>query len=182
MYVDADKRVAQMKGMSQYSNEPDSAAKAWPAAVSASEHIRVGDEEVLPEDEYQLKKQKDVKNAFFKVKNDPRITRVGKFIRRTSIDELPQLINVLRGEMSLVGNRPLPLYEAEKITEDTYIERFNAPAGITGFWQVTDRGKDDMDVTSRKAKDVFYARNANFFLDLWILFKTPLAAIQKVNA
>ena len=115
------------------------------------------------------------------MKNDPRITKVGRFIRKTSIDELPQLINVLRGEMSLVGNRPLPLYEAEKITEDRFIERFMAPAGITGYWQVTDRGKDDVSGVRRKMRDVFYARKHTFLLDLWILLKTPLAAIQKEN-
>ncbi|MGL1330305.1 sugar transferase, partial [Vibrio parahaemolyticus] len=70
--------------------------------------------------------------AFFKLKDDPRITKVGKFIRNTSIDELPQLWNVIIGDMSIVGNRPLPLYEAEKLTTDKYAMRFMAPAGITG--------------------------------------------------
>ena len=120
-------------------------------------------------------------SSFFKSKDDPRITRVGKFIRNTSIDELPQLFNVLRGEMSLVGNRPLPLYEAEKLTEDRYIQRFMAPAGITGYWQVTDRGKAAVSGEARKLKDVLYAQKRNFFFDIWILLKTPLAAIQKEN-
>ncbi len=91
------------------------------------------------------------------------------------------MINVLRGEMSLVGNRPLPLYEAEKLTEDKYIQRFMAPAGITGYWQVTDRGKSNVSVHERKLKDVYYAQKNNFLMDLWILIKTPLAAIQQEN-
>ncbi|MBL0153660.1 MAG: sugar transferase [Chitinophagaceae bacterium] len=73
------------------------------------------------------------KSAFVKIKDDPRITRVGKIIRNTSIDELPQLINVIKGDMSIVGNRPLPVYEAELLTVDTLSKRFLAPAGITGL-------------------------------------------------
>jgi len=73
---------------------------------------------------------------FFKLNNDPRVTRFGKFLRNTSLDELPQLFNVLKGDMSLVGNRPLPLYEAATLTTDEFVERFTAPAGITGLWQI----------------------------------------------
>jgi len=76
-----------------------------------------------------------------KIVDDPRVTKVGKFIRNTSIDELPQLINVLKGDMSIVGNRPLPVYEAEMLTGDELSKRFLAPPGITGLWQVELRGK-----------------------------------------
>src|SRR5206468_11307693 len=89
------------------------------------------------------KKEKD-EGKFIKISNDPRVTRIGKFIRNSSLDELPQLINVLKGDMSIVGNRPLPLYEAEKITTDQFNLRFIAPAGITGLWQVTKRGTANM--------------------------------------
>ena len=119
--------------------------------------------------------------TFFKVKNDPRITRVGAFLRNTSLDELPQLINVLRGEMSIVGNRPLPLYEASALTTNEGAERFLAPAGITGLWQVTKRGREDMSAEERLSLDIAYARNHSFASDFRILLSTPTALFQKTN-
>ena len=116
---------------------------------------------------------------FFKINNDPRITRFGKFLRNTSADELPQLFNVLIGDMSLVGNRPLPIYEAVTLTTDEFVERFSAPAGITGLWQVNKRGKSDMSIEERINLDITYSRNCNFMYDLNILVKTPLALFQK---
>jgi lipopolysaccharide/colanic/teichoic acid biosynthesis glycosyltransferase len=118
---------------------------------------------------------------FVKVKNDPRITKVGQFIRKTSIDELPQLFNVLRGDMSIVGNRPLPLYEAECLTKEDWAYRFMAPAGITGLWQVSKRGKDNMSVEERINLDIAYAKKNSFWYDMKILLKTPFALIQKEN-
>jgi lipopolysaccharide/colanic/teichoic acid biosynthesis glycosyltransferase len=117
--------------------------------------------------------------VFFKIKNDPRITRFGKFLRDTSIDELPQLINVLRGDMSIVGNRPLPLYEAQQLTKDQAALRFMAPAGITGLWQVTKRGKAEMSEDERIALDIQYAKEYSFIYDLKLLFKTIPALLQE---
>jgi lipopolysaccharide/colanic/teichoic acid biosynthesis glycosyltransferase len=118
---------------------------------------------------------------FFKINNDPRITRVGRILRNTSLDELPQLFNVLLGDMSLVGNRPLPLYEAENFTTDTLAKRFMVPAGITGLWQVKKRGKPQMSGAERIDLDIDYADKSNLLYDMWIMARTPQALMQKAN-
>ncbi len=124
----------------------------------------------------------NLKNIHFvKIKNDPRITRFGMFLRNTSLDELPQLFNVLKGDMSLVGNRPLPLYEASTLTVDSYANRFNAPAGITGLWQVLKRGESEMSTEERIELDIKYAKNNSLLVDIWIIIKTPFAMFQKTN-
>lgn len=127
----------------------------------------------------QYDKSESGKTTFVKLKNDPRITKFGHFIRKYSIDELPQLFNVLKGDMSLVGNRPLPLYEAEMLTSNEWTMRFLGPAGLTGLWQVSRRGKADMSERERKKLDNFYAHNHSFWLDIKILLKTLPALVQK---
>lgn len=117
--------------------------------------------------------------AFIKINNDPRVSRIGMFLRKTSMDELPQFINVLKGDMSIVGNRPLPLYEAEILTDDKSVRRFLAPAGITGLWQVTKRGKKEMSEVERKELDINYALNRDTWIDFKILLKTIPAMWQK---
>lgn len=119
--------------------------------------------------------------VFYKLPNDPRITRLGAFLRNTSLDELPQLFNVLTGDMSIVGNRPLPLYEAATLTTDEWAQRFLAPAGITGLWQVSKRGKKHMSAEERIGLDIRYADRCSFTMDMWIMINTPLALVQKQN-
>jgi len=120
--------------------------------------------------------------SFFKINNDPRATKIGAFLRNSSLDELPQLLNVLLGDMSLVGNRPLPLYEAATLTTDQCAQRFLAPAGMTGLWQIKKRGREEMSVQERINLDIDYANKYNFMYDLWIMANTPSALIQKSGA
>lgn len=150
--------------------------------IGDEEIMLVGDDFVMAESDFNKQKQAENENAFVKIENDPRITKVGQFIRKYSIDELPQLFNILKGDMSIVGNRPLPLYEAEKLTVDTSIDRFMAPAGLTGLWQVEERGKGgNMSAEERKQLDIKYGQTYNFMLDMKIIFRTLTAFIQKEN-
>ena len=126
-------------------------------------------------------------SSFIKIADDPRITRIGKIIRNLSIDELPQLLNVIKGDMSLVGNRPLPLYEAELLTKDQSSKRFLAPAGITGLWQVELRGKsgvmseEERIYLDNRYADFFINDNYSFWFDIKILLRTIPALFQKTS-
>ncbi|MDX9781597.1 MAG: sugar transferase [Bacteroidales bacterium] len=195
MYKDADKRLKEFLSLNQYKEiDPvfyDSSNDiahipiveyAITDNTSISDNSFVSDDEVITEKEFLREKNKRQQNNFVKFENDPRITKMGKFIRKYSIDEIPQLINILRGEMSIVGNRPLPLYEAEQLTSDQYIDRFMGPAGLTGLWQVEKRGDSGkLSPEERKQLDIYYAKNFSFWMDLKIVFKTFTAFIQKEN-
>ena len=189
MRQDADKLLESMKDRNQYRSVQEAAPVtefkncgecAAGGTACKGKLIDERGQEICEKIYLQAKTTKNG-SAFIKIANDPRITRVGMFIRNTSIDELPQLYNVLRGDMSIIGNRPLPLYEAEKITTDKFAKRFIAPAGITGLWQVSKRGKKDMSEEERKALDLEYAGNHSFKRDIQILFKTIPALFQKEN-
>lgn len=150
--------------------------------ISDEEVMLIGDDFVVAESDFSKQKEEENKNAFVKIENDPRVTKVGRFIRKYSIDELPQLFNILKGDMSIVGNRPLPLYEAEKLTVDSSIDRFMAPAGLTGLWQVEERGKGGvMSAEERKQLDILYGQTYSFALDMKIIFRTLFAFVQKEN-
>jgi Undecaprenyl-phosphate galactose phosphotransferase WbaP len=114
-----------------------------------------------------------------KLRNDPRVTRLGRFLRRTSLDELPQLLNVLRGEMSLVGPRPVVREELLRYgrSVDMYLA---AKPGITGLWQVT--GRNNTDYRRRVVLDTYYVRNQNLMLDLYILVKTTGVVVRGSGA
>jgi lipopolysaccharide/colanic/teichoic acid biosynthesis glycosyltransferase len=113
----------------------------------------------------------------FKIPNDPRITRVGRFLRRTSLDELPQLINVVRGEMSLVGPRPTSF--PAKTYDLWHTERLDVPPGITGLWQVTARNGSTFD--ERLRLDIAYVRGRSMLLDLKILWWTVGSVLDRTG-
>lgn len=114
-----------------------------------------------------------------KMEHDPRITRVGQIIRKTSIDELPQLLNVLRGDMSLVGPRPPLPYEVE-LYEEWHMHRLDVPPGVTGWWQVKGRNRVSFDEMIRM--DLYYIEHRSFWMDLKILFLTPRAVLSGAGA
>jgi Undecaprenyl-phosphate galactose phosphotransferase WbaP len=111
----------------------------------------------------------------FKLRNDPRITTIGRFLRRTSFDEFPQLINILKGEMSLVGPRPITDAEVTKYGED-YSRIFSVKPGLTGLWQVS--GRSDANYEDRVSYDTYYLQSWSVWLDLWVLLKTFGAVIK----
>ncbi|MGY3212539.1 sugar transferase [Mucilaginibacter sp. HD30] len=190
MYVNADQRIKDLKHLNQYNidagNEPketQTAAHQFLCDTCQSygkcQYPLHADNVSWCEKDFRFSKRNAAGSAFFKIKNDPRITKIGNFIRNTSIDELPQLWNVIIGNMSIVGNRPLPLYEAEKLTTDKYVLRFSAPAGITGLWQVEKRGKGEMSEDERLMLDNTYAQNHSFKNDIKLILKTIPALFQK---
>ena len=203
MYTDAEKRLKELSAsQNQYGKNTEDNDDAVFTTNSQQEQVEepkdkdmdiemmIGDEEVMligddfvvSESDFSKKKEEEINNAFVKIENDPRVTKVGRFIRKYSIDELPQSFNILKGDMSIVGNRPLPLYEAEKLTIDSSIDRFVAPAGLTGLWQVEERGKGGkMSAEERKQLDILYAQTYNFGMDMKILFRTLFAFVQKEN-
>ena len=190
MYTNADKRLKELNALNQYQIEEVESSDEGPeirfddltGPPDEEETLLISDDFVVSEQDFLKQKEKAKNNTFVKLENDPRVTRVGRFIRKYSIDELPQLFNILKGDMSIVGNRPLPLYEAEQLTSDAYIDRFMAPAGLTGLWQVEKRGgAGKLSAEERKQLDIKYARDFSFWLDMKIIFKTLTAFVQKEN-
>lgn len=190
MFTGADSRLKELMHLNQYTDEDETEPQITESDTYCEVCNRLGHpcssilfiEGIrICENKYLNKKKEKNKSSFIKIKDDPRVTKIGHFIRNTSIDELPQLINVLKGDMSIVGNRPLPLYEAEMLTSDEWGERFLGPAGITGLWQVNKRGKKSMSEEERKKLDNQYARNNSFWGDIFIILRTIPALFQKEN-
>ena len=119
---------------------------------------------------HELDHLNEVDGPLFKVQNDPRVTRVGRFLRRTSLDEFPQLINVWKGDMSLVGPRPFVVSEAMKI-EGWARKRFEARPGMTGLWQVS--GRNELSHLELCRLDYLYVASWSFWWDMQILWQTP---------
>lgn len=189
MFTNADKRLKELNALNQYKMEeetgndtPEILFDELTGNLEEEGNLLISDDFVISEEDYLKQKAQETQNTFVKIENDPRVTLVGRFIRKYSIDELPQLFNILKGDMSIVGNRPLPLYEAELLTSDAYIDRFMGPAGLTGLWQVEKRGgTGKMSAEERKQLDIKYAREFSFWLDMKILLRTFTAFVQKEN-
>jgi exopolysaccharide biosynthesis polyprenyl glycosylphosphotransferase len=127
-----------------------------------------------------LERLNEVAGPVFKIRNDPRITWVGKFLRRFSVDELPQLLNVLKGEMSLVGPRPLPVRDIERIDVQWHKRRLSMQPGVTGLWQVN--GRSDVSFDRWVRMDLEYIDKWSLALDLKILLKTIPAVLKGSGA
>lgn len=127
----------------------------------------------------EFEARNEAEGAFFKIKNDPRVTPVGRFIRRWSIDELPQLLNVLAGDMSLVGPRPLPIRDFERMG-DLHKKRLAAVPGITGYWQTS--GRSDLSFEDMVRLDLYYIENWSLSLDVKIILKTVGAVLRHEGA
>ena len=192
MRTDADQRLKELSSLNQYAADAGKDSGTSKISLDDEEMKKLladmesgmlfADDFAIPEEEHQQIVDTEQENAFVKIENDPRITRLGRFLRKYSIDELPQLFNILRGDMSVVGNRPLPLYEAERLTSDEYIERFMCPSGLTGLWQVEKRGgAGKLSPEQRKQLDIEYARRMSPWFDLKIILRTFTAFIQKEN-
>lgn len=127
----------------------------------------------------KLQKQNEMSGPMFKMKEDPRVTKVGRFIRKTSIDELPQLINILKGEMSLVGPRPSLPKEVAKF-EPWMLERLKVKPGLTCYWQVS--GRNNIDFEDWMRLDIKYVKDRNLGLDIKLIFKTFFVLFGDKNA
>ena len=122
-----------------------------------------------------LKKRYGETDISFKPKDDPRVTKIGRIIRKHNIDELPQLLNIIKGEMSIVGPRPLPVYEFEEEQKEykgKHDLRYSVPQGLTCLWQTSDR--DKIDFSERMRMDVEYVKRRSLLLDAWLIVKTIL--------
>jgi exopolysaccharide biosynthesis polyprenyl glycosylphosphotransferase len=122
----------------------------------------------------QLETENEAEGALFKIRDDPRVTMFGRFLRRFSLDEIPQVLNVLRGEMSLVGPRPLPVRDYERL-EDWHRKRYLVLPGMTGLWQIA--GRADLSFDDLVRLDFYYLENWSIWLDISILAKTVPAVV-----
>ncbi len=189
----ADKKLSKLSGLNEYLKEerkgqhlgdgykindcPDCKRHKKPC----SPLLFIDGVEICENQYLRLRKLELLQNTFFKMKDDPRITNVGRMLRQFHFDEIPQFCNVLRGDMSVVGNRPLPLYEAEHLTTDEWSYRFMAPAGITGLWQI--RSTEVHNPEERIALDNQYAMIAKPWTDFKIVIKTVITffSFKKVS-
>ena len=191
MYTDADKHLKDFNTLNQYQQEEEQEEDIWGEEQETEEIQKVDEEEILlisddfviSEEDYIHKKSKEKSNAFVKLENDPRITKIGRFIRKYSIDELPQLINILKGDMSLVGPRPERPFFVEKFREEIprYMVKHQVRPGLTGWAQVNGY-RGDTSIRKRIEYDLYYIENWSIGLDIKIIFLTFFKGFINKNA
>ncbi|MGN0820512.1 MAG: sugar transferase, partial [Akkermansia sp.] len=182
MYTNADRHLKELASLNQYTSaapSPTAFAPQEMPELSVDENdgtLLIGDDFVISEADYNQHQRHKRENAFVKIEGDPRVTRVGRFIRKYSIDELPQLINILLGDMSIVGPRPLPTYETERFPEIRDRRRLSVKPGLTCYWQIEDRSNaKSFDVM--REKDLKYIDNWSLWLDIKLIFRTIPAVL-----
>ena len=188
MYTDADKHLKDFNALNQYQQEDEDIWGEEPEAevneeIDEEEILLISDDFVISEEDYINKKSKEKSNAFVKLENDPRITKIGRIIRKYSIDELPQLINILKGDMSLVGPRPERPFFVEKFREEIprYMVKHQVRPGLTGWAQVNGY-RGDTSIRKRIDCDLYYIENWTLGLDFKILFLTFFKGFVNKNA
>ena len=191
MYTDADKHLKDFNTLNQYQQEEEQEEDIWGEEQETEEIQKVDEEEILlisddfviSEEDYIHKKSKEKSNAFVKLENDPRITKVGRFIRKYSIDELPQLINILKGDMSLVGPRPERPQFVEKFKEEIprYMVKHQVRPGLTGWAQVNGL-RGDSSIKKRIEYDIYYIENWTIGFDIKIILMTFFTGFINKNA
>ena len=188
MYTDADKHLKDFNALNQYQQEDED---IWGEELEPDineeadeeEILLISDDFVISEEDYINKKSKEKSNAFVKLENDPRITKIGRIIRKYSIDELPQLINILKGDMSLVGPRPERPFFVEKFREEIprYMVKHQVRPGLTGWAQVNGY-RGDTSIRKRIECDLYYIENWTVGLDIKIMFMTIFKGFINKNA
>ena len=180
MRKNADNEIGTMQSDNSYL-DINEALKSMDDPEGAPATYLYSDTYRVNEYNYIVESSKAASCSFIKFDCDPRITKFGKFLRKTSLDELPQLFNIIKGDMSFVGNRPLSINEAELLTTDEWGRRFEASAGITGLWQ-TRPNKDSMSSVERASLDNEYALKESIPYDIKLCFSTILTILRGGNS
>ena len=184
MYNNADKHLKELTDLNQYKSEDDTATE--PKGFSDDDLdgfligddgvILVSDDFIIPEEVFASKRNSEQDQPFVKIEKDPRVTRVGRFLRKYSLDELPQLINIVKGEMSIIGPRPALWNQYDLIEEREKYGANDILPGLTGWAQI--HGRDELDIPEKAKLDGYYVDNLSFGLDVKCFFGTILSVLR----